>query len=135
MTDPMPSKADSRLRSDAVGWLTTVRPDHRPQTSPIWFLWAEGRIVIYSRPDTAKLRNIAVTGTAAFNLDGNGMGGDIVTIEADAVIDKTLPPAHEVPDYVSKYADHMTRIGHTPESFAADYSVPVVLSVRRVRAW
>ena len=135
MTDAVSPKADSRLRSDVVAWLTTVRPDHRPQTSPIWFLWRDDAILVYSRPDTAKLRNIAATGTASFNLDGNGIGGDIVTIEADATIDESLPAAADVPEYVEKYAEHMTRIGHTPETFATDYSVPIRLTVRRVRAW
>ncbi|NNC74677.1 MAG: TIGR03667 family PPOX class F420-dependent oxidoreductase [Acidimicrobiia bacterium] len=135
MADAITPKADSRLRSDVVAWLTTVRSDHRPQTSPIWFLWQDGRFIIYSRPDTAKLRNITSTGTASLNLDGNGMGGDIVTIEADATIDEAVPPADQLPEYVAKYAEHMKRIGHTPESFATDYSVPIVLTIRRARAW
>ena len=31
-----------RLATDVIGWLTTVTPDGRPQTFPIWFLWEDG---------------------------------------------------------------------------------------------
>ena len=30
--------ARERLRSDVIGWLTTVTPEGQPQTFPIWFL-------------------------------------------------------------------------------------------------
>lgn len=43
------------------------------------------------------------------------------------------PPAHEVPDYVEKYAPLIERNRWTPESFGADYSVPIRVRVRRIR--
>lgn len=135
MTVEMPAKAAARLRSDVVAWLTTVRDDNMPQTSPIWFLWEGDEITVYSRAQTPKLANVEATGTASFNLDGNGMGGDIVTIEAAARIDPDAPAADQVPVYVEKYREHMERIGHTPETFAAAYPVAIVLEPLRVRAW
>ncbi|HEY1914948.1 MAG TPA: pyridoxamine 5'-phosphate oxidase family protein [Streptosporangiaceae bacterium] len=31
-------RAESRLHSNAIAWLTTVRPDGQPVTVPVWFL-------------------------------------------------------------------------------------------------
>ncbi len=39
-----------RLRTDMIGWLTTVRSDGQPQTFPIWFLWDDGRDPRLQRP-------------------------------------------------------------------------------------
>jgi PPOX class probable F420-dependent enzyme len=105
-----------------------------PQPVPVWFLWdgADG-IVVYSRPDTPKLRAIERNPRVSLNLDGNGEGGDIVVALGEAALSDDEPPAHEVPAYVEKYAPLIERNGWTPESFAADYSVPIRITVRRVR--
>ena len=68
----------------------------------------------------------------SLNLDGNGSGGDIVVAVGDAAVTDD-PPAHELPDYVEKYAPLIERNRWTPESFAAEYSVPIRIRVTRIR--
>ena len=67
-----------RLESEHVAWLTTVRADGQPQPSPVWFLWDGDSILIYSRPNQPKLRNIAGNPkvSLSFNSDGDGGDGD-----------------------------------------------------------
>ncbi len=72
---PTGSRPDRRLREELIVWLTTVRADGQPQTSPVWFLWDGETFLIYSRPDAARLRNIAANRRVSLNLDGNGRGG------------------------------------------------------------
>jgi Pyridoxamine 5'-phosphate oxidase len=36
---PAHAHAERRLRTEPIVWLTTVRADGRPQSSPVWFLW------------------------------------------------------------------------------------------------
>ena len=99
----------------------------------MWFLWdGADSVLVYSRPDTPKLRAIAGNPRVSLNLDGNGNGGDIVVALGRAAVSDD-PPAHELPDYVDKYRPLIERNGWTPESFAADYSVPIRIVVRRVR--
>ena len=129
------SEARDRLATEPIIWLTTVRANGQPQTSPVWFLPAGDELVIYSLPDTARVANIEANPRVALNLDGNGQGGAIVTVEGLARIDKEYPSADEVPAYVEKYRSFMARNGWTPEVFAARYSVPIRVSLTRSRAW
>ncbi len=126
-------RAERRLREERLAWLTTVDSTGTPQPIPVWFLWdGDAGILVYSRPDTPKLRAIERNPRVSLNLDGNGQGGDIVVALGEAAVSDD-PPAHEVPAYVEKYAPLIERNRWTPKSFAADYSVPIRISVRRVR--
>jgi PPOX class probable F420-dependent enzyme len=132
--DDKPAAAD-RLDSEPIIWLTTVRANGQPQTSPVWFLRRGNELLMYSLPDTARVGNIVTNPKVALNLDGNGQGGAIVTIEGTARIDHTVAPASEMPEYVTKYRAFMDRNGWTPEVFAARYSTPLVVTMSRGRAW
>lgn len=126
--------AASRLESDRIGWLTTVSPDGMPQTSPIWFLWDGERFLIYSL-DSPRVRNVAEHPQVSLNLDGNGMGGDIVVVEGTAVIDDTAPSAADNPVYLEKYGPVMEGYGWTPGWFADRYSVPIRITPTKYRYW
>jgi len=126
-------RAERRLRDEKLAWLTTVDGAGTPQPIPVWFLWdGADSVLIYSRPDTPKLRAIANHPLVSLNLDGDGNGGDIVVALGEAALSDD-PPAHELPDYVQKYRPLIERNGWTPESFAADYSVPIRVTLRRIR--
>lgn len=129
------SEARERLENEAIIWLTTVRNNGQPQTSPVWFLIEGDGLLIYSLPDTARVANIDANPKVSLNLDGNGQGGAIVTVEGLARIDEEYPSADEVPAYVEKYRGFMVRNGWTPEVFAARYSTPIRISLTRSRAW
>ena len=102
----------------------TVNGRGAPQPSPIWFLWDEGSILLYSQPETAKLRNIAANPRVAMHLPADAVGDDVVIVSGRAEVSDD-PPAHDLPRYLDKYGELIERNGWTPESFAADYSVPV----------
>lgn len=124
-----------RLDREPIIWLTTVRRNGQPQTSPVWFLRRGNELLIYSLPDTARVANIGSNPRVSLNLDGNGLGGAIVTIEGTARIAEELPAASELPDYVEKYLTFMERNGWTPEVFASRYSTPIVVTMHRGRSW
>ncbi|HKV67812.1 MAG TPA: TIGR03667 family PPOX class F420-dependent oxidoreductase [Gaiellales bacterium] len=112
-----------RLEADLIGWLVTVNGRGAPQPSPVWFLWDDRSILLYSQPDTPKLRNIAANPRVALHL--NDVDGEDVVILSGRAAESDDRPAHELPVYLEKYADLIAGNGWTPESFAADYSVPV----------
>jgi PPOX class probable F420-dependent enzyme len=131
-----PSRADviKRLQHDRIGWLTTVAADGTPQTSPIWFHWDSDSILIYSL-NSARARNVADRPRVSLNLDGNGMGGDIVVVEGTAMIDDDAPSCDNNSEYLAKYEPVMEGYGWTPEWFAQRYSVPVRIAVTKYRYW
>lgn len=121
------------LEQGLVIWLTTVRADGTPQPSPVWFLWDGGSLLIYSRPNNPKVRNIAANPRVALNFDGNGQGGDIVVINGRARLAPEQPPPDQVAAYVDKYRAAIQRIGMTPQTFAQAYSVAIRVDPRSVR--
>jgi PPOX class probable F420-dependent enzyme len=122
----------AELVDDAyVVWLTTVRPNGQPQASPVWFVIDEEEFLVYSLDGTARTTNIASNPRVSLNLDSNA-GSDVVTVEGDARIVEG-PSSLDHPGYQEKYAAGIRRIGHTPESFAERYSVPIRITPRRWR--
>ena len=126
-------RAKRRLREEKIAWLTTVDGAGTPQPIPVWFLWdGEESVLVYSQPDTPKLRNIERNPRISLNLDGDGQGGNIVVLLGEARVSDD-PPASDVPEYVDKYDDYMDRNGWMPEDFARLYSVPIRIRLRRLR--
>ncbi len=121
-----------RLEDEIVAWLTTVRSDGTPQASPIWFWWDGESILIYSKDNTARLRNLERSPAASFHFDGNGTGGDIVVLEGTVEVSDD-PASPEIPEYQEKYVREIPQIGHDPDSFALAYPVPIRFTPTRLR--
>ena len=133
-TTPFGERAARRLRDEPLAWLVTVSPAGQPQPSPVWFEWDAAGILLYSKPDTPKLRNIAANPRVTLHLDGNGNGGDIVIVSGTATLSDD-PPADQVPSYVEKYRAFMDRNGWSPADFAGNYSVALRIEPTRLRGW
>jgi len=130
-TTPFGERAARRLREEGLGWLVTVSPAGQPQPSRVWFLWDGDTVLLYSRPDAPKLRNIAANPRVALHLDGDDVGGNLVILHGTArVVDG--PAADTVPAYVDKYDARMARNGWSPADFAALYSVPLRIDPARL---
>jgi PPOX class probable F420-dependent enzyme len=126
--------AERRLREEKIAWLTTVRRDGQPQSSPVWFLWRGGEVIVYSRPTTQKVRNVQAHPRVAVHLRDIDEGSDIVSLEGEALIDDAYPSAAAIPAYVKKYRSMIADLGMDPGSFAAAYSVPIRITPTRVRS-
>lgn len=114
-----------RLANDKIGWLTTVTPAGQPQTMPIWFLWSDGELLVYSDHRARRNANIAANAKVSFHLSDDGTGGDIVVIEGESRIDADYPLAPENPAYLEKYIELIDRHLGGPETFAQTYSLPI----------
>lgn len=121
------------LRDDKVAWLTTVTPGGEPLPSPVWFLWDGGDgVLVFSLPDTPRTRNIAANPRVSLNFAGDGEGGDIVILSGRATIEPS-GSADQVAAYVRKYQWGFDRLRVTPAQFAARYSVPIRITLTKVR--
>ncbi|MGH1564841.1 TIGR03667 family PPOX class F420-dependent oxidoreductase [Mumia sp. DW29H23] len=123
-----------RLGSEYVVWLTTVNAAGEPIPTPVWFVWVDDEVWIRSQPAGAKLEHVAANPHVALNLNADRTGGDVVVLNGTGSVETVMSDA--VWDaYVQKYADQISGLGFTPDSFAASYSVPLRVRVDRVRAW
>jgi PPOX class probable F420-dependent enzyme len=130
---PDSARALARLATDRIGWLTTISPDGVPQSTPIWFLWRDGELLIYSHKRARRNGNIADRPAVAFNLHTDPGGGDVVTMEGLARIDLTAPAADDDPVYLEKYASMIAGYEWTPAWFAEEYAIPVRVTPTRWR--
>ncbi|WP_088317198.1 TIGR03667 family PPOX class F420-dependent oxidoreductase [Kineosporia sp. R_H_3] len=128
------ARAARHLREDPVVWLTTVTPSGAPSPNPVWFLWDGADTVrTWNLPTAARVTHVAANERVSLNFHGDGNGGDIVVLSGVALVDDTQPAADAVPEYMAKYAGHMTRIGYTPSGFGERYSTPVTVRLTRLR--
>lgn len=132
--DKKAAHAADRLTRERVAWMTTVAADGTPQTSPIWFVREGDEFLMYSRT-SARVRNIENNPGVSLNLDGNGLGGDVIIVEGSARIVDDAPSAAENAEYLAKYRPVMDKNGWTPEWFADHYPVAVRITPTRYRFW
>jgi PPOX class probable F420-dependent enzyme len=128
-------RAESRLRSEPIIWLTTVRADGQAQATPVWFLWDGETFLLYSQPDAQKVRNLAANPKVALHLDDDGSGGDVVTVEGTATVEPDTPRADRVDGYLAKYRAAIDALGYEPGPFARSYSTAIRVRPTRVRVW
>ncbi len=139
MIDPATTRGArvlERLEHEPIIWLTTVTPEGQPQTSPVWFLWLDGEILLYSRADTPRPANVRANPRVAANLNAGEDGNDVVSLEGEARIARQRATVADVPAaYVAKYASRLAAFGWTMESMLVDYPVEIRVRPTRVRAW
>lgn len=47
-----------RFATADCSWLSTIYPDSRPHSAPIWHIWTASRIYIVTKPTAVKVNNI-----------------------------------------------------------------------------
>ena len=127
--------ARQHLVEDIVGWLTTITADGRVQSSPVSFLWDGGTVLVYSQPNTPKLRNIAANPRVSFHLNTDDYGDRALIIEGTAEIDGGTPAWSANPPMVAKYREALVHWQLDQAETSRDFSVAVRIRPDRVRAW
>ena len=115
--------ADALVRAELY-WLTTVRKDGRPHTTPLVGAWVDDRFVFCTGPEEQKALNLAhsaaVTVTTGVNTWNDGLD---VVVEGDAQrvtgLDALTRLADEIREKyhgVWDFTPHEDGFGHTDES-------------------
>ncbi|MBM3696430.1 MAG: TIGR03667 family PPOX class F420-dependent oxidoreductase [Actinobacteria bacterium] len=127
--------AEQHLQQDVVGWLTTVAPDGRPQSSVISFLWDGETVLFYSKPKAPKVRNLAANPRVSFHLNCDAYGDHMVTVEGRGVIDEATPPSDIHPAYRAKYLAPLAHWGMDEAETARTFSLPIRIVPELFRVW
>ena len=124
-----------RLEHEQVAWLTTVDGNGRPFPSPDLVLYEDdGTLLIYSQPNKTKLRNIASNAAVVHQLQ-RGRAWRTMSSFSTARRSSTnprIPPPITTPIWRS-IDDGIASIDMTPESFSAEFSVPIRVILQKVR--
>ncbi|MGI5171743.1 nitroreductase/quinone reductase family protein [Spirillospora sp. CA-253888] len=135
--------AEQRLRNETIIWLTTVRADGQPQTSPVGYVWDGATFLIISNPAAPKIRNLRDNPkvTLHLDLDRDAESFSVLTIEGVAE-PEPAPPGGSAPlseretsAYLEKHLETMRWAGVTPEEAFADFSTVVRVTPIRARCY
>jgi PPOX class probable F420-dependent enzyme len=125
---------DERLRREPVGWLATVRPDRAPRSVPVWFLWEDPVVLVFTGVNTQKVRNIAENPAVWMTLNAAEAGNDFVLLGGTGeLVDPAMMSAATTPGFVEKYRGLLR--DQTMNEWAAAFSQPIRILVDRVVGW
>jgi len=125
-------RVNKRLLEDDVIWLTTVSPNGNPNPNPVWFFWDGKTIIVYSQPDSYRVRNIKKNPKVSLNLDGaDALGNNVMIVSGEAA----LYPDYKKVDlgYEAKYKRYFPSISMTVEELTASYSVEIRITPIKIR--
>ncbi len=122
---------EQRLRTDEVIWLNSVRPDGRPHSVVVWFLWNDDSILIFSQPDKQKVRNLHNNPNVVLALDNTDNGDDPITIEGTATFPRHDEVNATLSAYEEKYAEGLKGLKMTAEQMAQSYSQAIRITPTR----
>ena len=128
-------RIDGLLRTEQTVWLSTASPDGAPHLVPIWFSWDGREILIASKPNAQKVRNLRANPTVMLALGKAEDDFDVGLLEGRAeLLDEpaatVLPAAHLV-----KYRRQMTEIGLSAAEFLGTYSQVIRITPTRSLPW
>jgi PPOX class probable F420-dependent enzyme len=131
---PRPS-IRAELQNQRVIWLGSTRPDGAPHVVPIWFLWDGRSILVFSKPDAQKVRNVRANPRVMLAIGDPGLDFDVELAEAVAEVVKPSASLSVPSAFVTKYAKVAARAGLTMARFADVYRQPIRIQPTRWLGW
>lgn len=133
LSDPRQAAVAARLQGEEFAYFTTVRPDGSPHTVPVCFVWDGETVLIFSSPNTVKIRNVRQNPRVSLALDSFGQNNTPVVVEGVAAIVDEPGVVFMMPANVTKYTPLAERIGVTLEQMAQAYTLAIRLTPTRIR--
>jgi PPOX class probable F420-dependent enzyme len=135
-TSAFQARVYDQLQHDPIVWLTTVGPAGQPQPSPVWFMWdGADKVIIYSKPDAPKVRNIRANPKVALHFDSLARGEMITIFTGLVEISDSTPPVNELPGYAEKYHSLFVQLETDAEKMAAEFSTALVFTIEKLRGY
>ncbi len=122
LTQQQDANIDRRLREEVIIWLNSVRPDGRPHSVAVWFLWTGKEILIFSKPEQQKIRNLRHNPRVTLALDNTNQGEDVIVLDGTAELIDDPAISANLPEYVKKYQARLANLKLDGPTMAALYS-------------
>jgi PPOX class probable F420-dependent enzyme len=130
---PYDAHIDQRLRTEPIIWLTTASASGAPHMVPMWFLWDGSVVLLFSLPNTRKLRDIAANPAVVLALEPADQGYDVVIVEGKATLLGDPIITGLMPEFVTKYADVPRR--WPPAKWAEKFTQAIRVAPTKLTAW
>lgn len=136
--DDVHARALSRLESEQIAWIGTTGRDGYPHAVPVWFLWTDGRALVFSEPRTAKVRNLRADPRVALHLEAGDDHEQLTVMRGTATLsprstDEWLERVGDA--YERKYRGGLAGLKLTLPAMAARYSVVIEITPLQLIAW
>jgi PPOX class probable F420-dependent enzyme len=69
--EPLATAAINRVTGARIAWLTTLRQDGSPHTTPVWFVYSERLVWVVSAIKNVKVRNVRNDPRVSVAIDGS----------------------------------------------------------------
>ncbi len=129
------ASAVDRNRTAAAVWMASVRPDGSPHLIPLWFVWDGDDLIVLSKPNAQKVRNLRSNPRVVLALGSVTNGMDVDLIEGFGEILDAPSSAVVSGAAFARYAGLMARLGLTLDVFFATYSQPIRIRLIRRLNW
>ena len=117
-----------------VLWLSSIRPDGRPHLVAAWFVWDGDALVIFSKPNAQKVRNVRHDPHVTVAIGGRGPGLESELIDGEARLLLSPTPFQRLL-LARKYGTWLARLGLTVDRFWATYPQPIRITPSRILDW
>jgi PPOX class probable F420-dependent enzyme len=110
------------LEKEPVVWLSTVRPDGNPHLVPIWFWWDGEAVLVFSKPNAQKVRNLRANPSVMLALGDAEEDFDVGMLRGRAELLPT-PTVDVLPaEFLAKYSPRIAALNLSVSEFAATYN-------------
>jgi len=132
LTTEFGARVNKQLIEDEVIWFTTVSPIGIPTPNPLWFFWDGEMIIVYSQPESYRVRNIKLNPNVSIHLEGaDVLGNNVIIINGEASLHPGCTKIH--PGYLKKYIHLEASLSRKVDEVIADYSVEIRVRPLKVR--
>lgn len=137
LDDDRQGRAGRRLREETILWLTTVRGDGQPQTSPVGFLWDGERFLILSEPAAQKITNIRTNPRVSLHLEleHDPVDGGVLTVEGTATLEAGRLRGSARTAYLERFGPQMEAEGLDRDEVFDAFSAVIRVTPTRARSY
>ncbi|GEK20064.1 pyridoxamine 5'-phosphate oxidase family protein [Cellulomonas xylanilytica] len=130
---PAATDLAARLATARVVWVATVDGHARPHAVPVWFVWTDPRVAIFTPSGTAKVGRVRANPAVALHLDTLDEGAQVVTMSGTA----SLVPPDDLEEVRAAFAvKYAPDLGGAPISgWFATFDQPLTVHVERIVSW
>jgi PPOX class probable F420-dependent enzyme len=121
------------LASEPVAWLSTVCVDGLPHIVPVWFWWDGEALLVFSKPDAVKVRNLRANPRLMVALGRPEDDLAVALIEAEATL--AARPADVPEAFLRKYQAALAHAGMSGAEFRAAYRQAIRIVPTRFLRW